>query len=140
MKYPLPMPMRASVLTGLLLLVACGTVNTTSTREGPATTAHSKQTQINDLLTQIFLHCRELRMFRTAGGPMEMQIDVNNDDFRQRNFAWRVDWLDAQGNVIPSTMSVWKSASVPSGGMTTLTSVAPGDAGVDFRLQVRRSD
>ncbi len=140
MNYAAAMVVRVGVLAVILLLPACGTVNITSTRDAPAATAHPKQTQVNDLLMQVFVHCRELRMFRSDTGYEQLQIDVANDDFRQRNLAWRIDWLDAKGNVIESPMSVWKSCSIAAGGMATLSSVAPSRDGVDFRLQVRRSD
>lgn len=140
MNYPPIVILRSTLLATGLVLGGCGSVNITRTRETPAATAHPKQTQVNDLLTDVFVHCRELRMFRSDSGFMQLQIDVANDDFRQRDFAWRVDWLDGDGNLIESPMSVWKSCSIPAGGVSTLTSVAPSTTGVDFRLQVRRSN
>lgn len=121
-------------------LAACGTVNTTSTRTRPADTAVDAKTRVNDLLQQIFLTAKEVRMNRTKGGPMEVQVDVENNGFQYRSFAYRFDWVDASGNVIPSQTSVWKSTNVPAGGATVIRSVAPVDEATDFRLQIRRAD
>ena len=121
-------------------LAACGTVNTTSTRTGPSTSAVDATTRVNDLLQQIFLTAKEVRMSRTKGGPMEVQVDVENNGFSYRSFAYRFDWVDAAGNVLASQTSVWKSTNVPSGGSTVIRSVAPTDDAADFRLQIRRAD
>lgn len=140
---------RASVIVvlGLLLggflvtvVTGCGTVNTTSTRTGPADSAVEATTKVNNLLQQIFLTAKEVRMNRTKGGPMEVQVDVENNGFSYKTFAYRFDWVDAKGNVIESQTSVWKSTNVPSGGSTVIRSVAPSEDATDFRLQVRRAE
>ena len=131
---------RLAVLAAACSLAGCGTVNTTSTRTEPAKTAVSAQTRVNDLLTEIFLSCKEVRMQPTKGGPLEVQVDVENNGFSYRTFAYRFDWVDANGSVIPSMTSQWKSTNVPSGGSTVIRSVAPNESATDFRLQVRRGD
>ncbi|MFM7800037.1 MAG: YcfL family protein [Planctomycetota bacterium] len=129
-------------LTALLAagLAGCGTVNTTSTRNRPADTAVDAKTRVNDLLQQIFLTAKEVRMSRTKGGPYEVQVDVENNGFEYRSFAYRFDWVDAAGNVLASQTSVWKSTNVPAGGATVIRAVAPTDDAADFRLQIRRAD
>jgi len=124
-----------------LVLAGCGSVNTVSTRTAPAedSLAHVN-VQVNDVLSDIFLHSTDVRMFRSRGGPYEAQVDVANDDFRQRRFAYRFSWLSPAGNVIPSQMSTWKTASIPSGGSSTIRSIAPNDSATDFRLETRRSN
>ena len=104
-----------ALLAAALALGACGSVNTTYTRTTPADTSIPAQTQVNDLLTQIFLKAGEVRMFPTKGGPLEVQVDVINDGFSYRTFSYRFDWVDRSGNMIPSQTSVWKTANVPSG-------------------------
>jgi uncharacterized protein YcfL len=131
---------RPAVLAALCAIAGCGTVNTTSTRTEPAKTAVTAQTRVNDLLQQIFLSCKEVRMQPTKGGPLEVQVDVENNGFSYRTFAYRFDWVDANGSIIPSMTSQWKSTNVPSGGSTVIRSVAPNESATDFRLQVRRAD
>ena len=134
---------RLAALAACLALAAiagCGTVNTTSTRTAPADSAVDAKTRVNDLLQELFLTAKEVRMNRTKGGPMEVQVDVENNGFSYRTFAYRFDWVDASGNVLQSQTSVWKSTNVPSGGSTVIRSVAPTDDAADFRLQIRRAD
>lgn len=133
----------AGLLLGALavtVVTGCGTVNTTSTRNGPADSAVEATTKVNNLLQQLFLTAKEVRMNRTKGGPMEVQVDVENNGFSYKTFAYRFDWVDAKGNVIESQTSVWKSTNVPSGGSTVIRSVAPDEEATDFRLQVRRAE
>ena len=39
----------------------CGSVNTTSSREGPSPSASPVQTRVNDLLSEIFLSAKEAK-------------------------------------------------------------------------------
>ena len=129
------------ILAATLCMGSCGTVNTVSTRTKPSDASISTtHKQINDLLTEIFLHAKDVRLAPTPGGPLQAQIDVANDGFHYRNFAYKFQWYDSQGMQISSQMSPWKPASVPAGGSITLSSVAPSSAATDFSLQIRRSD
>lgn len=123
-----------------LLVASCGSVNTTYTRTTPADSAIAAQTRVNDLFQQIFLTAKEVRMNRTKGGPMEVQIDVENNGLSYKTFSYRFDWVDPAGNVISSQLSVWKQTNVPSGGSTVIRAVAPSDDASDFRLQLRQSE
>ena len=119
----------------------CGSVNTVSTRTTPAAdSVEPLRKQINDVLTDVFLHCTEVRVPPTRGGPLQAQVDVANDDFRYRRFTFRFTWMDPKGNTIASPMSVWKPASIASGATKTMTSIAPNDTATDFSLEVRRSN
>jgi uncharacterized protein YcfL len=130
----------ATFITAALLAVGCGSVNTTYTRTTPADSAVSAQTRVNDLFQEFFLTAKEVRMNRTKGGPMEVQIDVENNGFAYKTFSYRFDWVDTAGNVIASQLSVWKVSNVPSGGSTVIRAVAPSDDATDFRLQLRQSE
>ena len=137
--------MKRCILYGLgltaLMLASCGSVNTVSTRTtAPDDSVQPLREQINDVLSSFFIKCTDVRVFPSKGGPLQAQVDVANDDFRYRGFAYKFTWLDDRGNVIPTQASTWKAASVPSGASTTLTSVAPNDSATDFTIQVRRSN
>lgn len=123
-----------------VLAAGCGSVNTTYTRDRPADTAVDARTRVNDLLQQIFLSAKEVRMFRNSQGVMEVQVDVENNGFSYRSFSYLFDWVDARGNVMPSQLSVWKTTNVPDGGSTVIRAIAPDEKATDFRLQIRRSD
>lgn len=130
-----------SVLLTFFSAPGCGSVNTLSSRQTPGEDSiEPLRLKINDVLSVIFLHAKEVRMFRTPGGPQELQVDVTNESWSQTAFAYRFVWLSPGGNVVPSQMSVWKTASIPSGGATTIRSIAPNDTASDFRLEVRESD
>ena len=130
----------ATFITAAITAAGCGSVNTTYTRTTPADSAISAQTRVNDLFQQFFLTAKEVRMNRTKGGPMEVQIDVENNGFDYKTFSYRFDWVDTVGNVIPSQLSVWKVTNVPSGGSTVIRAIAPSDDASDFRLQLRQSE
>ena len=130
----------ATFITAAITVAGCGSVNTTYTRTTPADSEISAQTRVNDLFQQFFLTAKEVRMNRTKGGPMEVQIDVENNGFDYKTFSYRFDWVDTAGNVIPSQLSVWKVSNVPSGGSTVIRAIAPSDDASDFRLQLRQSE
>ena len=130
----------AAFMMAALLAAGCGSVNTTYTRTTPADSAILAQTRVNDLFQQFFLTAKEVRMNRTKGGPMEVQIDVENNGFDYKTFSYRFDWVDTAGNVIPSQLSVWKVSNVPSGGSAVIRAIAPSDDASDFRLQLRQSE
>jgi uncharacterized protein YcfL len=130
----------ATFITAAITVAGCGSVNTTYTRTAPADSAISAQTRVNDLFQEFFLTAKEVRMNRTKGGPMEVQIDVENNGFDYKTFSYRFDWVDTAGNVIPSQLSVWKVSNVPSGGSTVIRAIAPSDDASDFRLQLRQSE
>ena len=130
----------ATFITATIAVAGCGSVNTTYTRTTPADSAISAQTRVNDLFQQFVLTAKEVRMNRTKGGPMEVQIDVENNGFAYKTFSYRFDWVDTAGNVIPSQLSVWKVTNVPSGGSTVIRAIAPSDDASDFRLQLRQSE
>tara|TARA_B100001059_G_scaffold236218_1_gene285572 strand:- start:2950 stop:3375 length:426 start_codon:yes stop_codon:yes gene_type:complete len=131
-----------SILLLCCLLGACGTVNTTSTRTTPALDeVPDARLQVNDLLTEIFLHCRGVRLYRSQpSNLLEAQIVVANDGFTTRTFAWNLRWLDQAGNLINSKTDVWRATSVPAGGTVTLTDLAPNASAADFSFELRRSD
>ncbi len=124
------------------LLPACGTVNTTSTRATPsADEVPDTRLQINDLLTEVFLHCRGVRLYTSEpSGLLEAQIVVANDGFSSRTFGWNFRWLNEAGNLINSKTDVWRATSVPAGGTVTLTDLAPNASATDFTFELRRSD
>jgi hypothetical protein len=97
--------------------------------------------RVNDVLTQIFLHCTSASVFPSKpSGLLKAQIVVANNGFTDRTFAWKTVWLDARGNQIESHTNVWEGTSVPTGGTVTLTSLAPTLDATDFTFELRRSD
>jgi len=129
----------AAALAATSILVACGTVNTVSTRTERASTSVPYHTQVNDAFANIFLKATDVRLVRTQGGVLKAQIDVANDGFRTRHFSYQVEWLDANGTLVESVMNNWRQAQVYSGGSVSLTALAPTPECTDFRLKVREN-
>lgn len=122
------------------MLVACGTVNTVSTRTEKASTSVPFHTQVNDALANIFLKAKDVRLVRTPGGVMKAQIDVANDGFRTKAFGYQFEWMDETGTIVSSQLNNWNQAQVYSGGNVMITGVAPTPECTDFRLKVREVD
>ena len=122
-----------------LLLAGCGSVNTYRATAGAEPGKTTYESQINDALTSIFLKAEAVRFARTQGGPYQVQVTVANDDFRYRRFAYRFEWMDADGMLVDSG-STWQTATIASGGTAVISSVAPNDTCETFQLQTRRSD
>jgi len=128
-----------AALLASIALGGCGTVNTVTATAGDKPGAVDYTSQINDVLTDLFLSAKSVRFGPTRGGPYEVQVTIANNDFRQRSFAYIFRWMDANGMVIDSTTSTWKTASIASGGTLAISSVAPNDTSRTFQLETRRS-
>lgn len=76
-------------------------------------------------------------MRRTPEGFMEMQATGYNQTREVRRFDYRVEWLDADGMVIPSKTRVWQPASAQPRSEFRLHSIAPQPTAVDFRINTR---
>ena len=122
-----------------LLLAGCGSVNTYRATAGAEPGKTDYESQINDALTSLFLKAEAVRFARTKGGPYQVQVTVANDDFKYRRFAYRFEWMDADGMLVDSG-STWQTATIASGGTVMISSVAPNDTCDTFQLQTRRSD
>ena len=122
-----------------LVIAGCGSVNTYRATAGDAAGKTAFESQINDALTSIFLKAEAVRFARTKGGPYQVQVTVANDGFSYRRFAYRFEWLDADGMLIDSG-STWQTATIASGGTAVISSVAPNDTCETFQLQTRRTN
>ena len=118
----------------------CGTVNTVTATAGDRPGAVDYKSQINDVLTDLFLSAKEVRFGPTRGGPYEVQVTIANNDFSQRTFSYIFRWIDENGMTIDATTSTWKTASIASGGTLTISSIAPNDTSRTFQLETRRSN
>ena len=126
-----------AMLTATCLLAGCGTVNTYTATVAKKPGVAPYTSQINDVLTSIFLKADAVRFARTAGGPYQVQVTVANDGFSYRSFAYIFQWLDENGMQLDSG-STWQAVSVPAGGTIVISSVAPNETTETFQLQVRR--
>jgi uncharacterized protein YcfL len=124
----------------LAVLGGCGTVNTVTATAGENPGKTDYRTQVNDVLTDIFLSAKAVRFGPTAGGNYEVQVTVANNGFKTRRFSYLFNWIDENGMIIETSMSTWKTASVSAGGTIVISSVAPNQTARTFQLQTRRSN
>ena len=124
----------------LALLSGCGTVNTVTATAGAEPGKTDYRTQVNDVLTDIFLSAKAVRFGPTEGGNYQVQVTVANNGFSQRRFAYLFNWIDENGMIIESSLSTWETASVAAGGTIVISSVAPNETARTFQLQTRRSN
>ena len=74
---------------------------------------------------------------RTAEGFMQVQATGYNAAFEVRQFEYRVEWLDADGFVIPSKTGVWQPISAGPRSQFFVQSISPRTDALDFRINTR---
>lgn len=76
---------------------------------------------------------------RNAQGFLDVQMKGYNNAQGIKRFDYRVEWLDANGMVIPTKTSVWVPVSAMGKSEVTFRFVAPRKEAVDFRLNTRKN-
>ena len=74
-----------------------------------------------------------------AGGLMAAQVTASTSATQPRAIDYRFEWLDANGQVIPSVLSRDLRLTLYPGATQTLSCVAPSPSAVDFRLHLKPS-
>jgi uncharacterized protein YcfL len=76
---------------------------------------------------------------RTPEGYLDVQMRGYNKAHGIKRFDYRVEWLDANGMVIPTKTSVWIPVSAMGKSEVTFRFIAPNKDVVDFRLNTRKN-
>lgn len=76
---------------------------------------------------------------RTPEGYLDVQMRGVNKSYKTKRFDYRVEWLDANGMVIPTKTSVWVPVSAVSKSEVTFRFIAPRREAVDFRINTRKN-
>lgn len=84
------------------------------------------------------IEINETTIRTTPQGFKEIQVRGYNRAHNIRRFDYMVEWLDADGMVIPSKTAVWQPKSVQPKSTFTIRSVAPRTDAIDFRMNTRR--
>ena len=74
---------------------------------------------------------------RTPEGFLDVQMKGYNKAYGTKQFEYRTEWLDANGMVIPTKVSVWVSASALGKSEVTFRFIATRKEAVDFRINIR---
>ena len=75
---------------------------------------------------------------RTPEGFRELQVRGYNKSYNTARFQYRVEWLDADGMVIPSKTSVWMPVSARPKSEFTFRVTAPRADADEFRVNTRK--
>ena len=75
---------------------------------------------------------------RTPQGYLDVQMKGYNKAYGKKRFEYRVEWLDANGMVIPTKTSVWMPVSAIGKAEVTFRFIAPRREAVDFRITTRK--
>ncbi|MEN8126559.1 MAG: YcfL family protein [Planctomycetota bacterium] len=76
---------------------------------------------------------------RTPEGFLDVQMKGYNKAYGIKRFDYRVEWLDANGMVIPTKTSVWVPVSAMGKSEVTFRFIAPRKEAVDFRINTRKN-
>ncbi len=129
------------IITTLLILAAIfmASCQSAPVRADDSAPIDPKQQMLDEKFAKVYLNCVGVRVSPTRGGPLQAQVDIANNRLSHRNFAYKFDWYDASGNLIPSQLSVWKPLTLPSKETKTLISIAPSPDAMDFDITIRKS-
>ncbi len=75
---------------------------------------------------------------RTKGGFLELNVNGRNNSQFTKRFRYRVEWLDADGQLVQSKTSVWLPMSAMGKSTFSFKVVAPRIEAVDFRMDTRK--
>jgi len=76
---------------------------------------------------------------RTPQDYLDVQMNGYNKAHGIKRFDYRVEWLDANGMVIPTKTSVWVPVSAMGKSEVTFRFIAPNKEAVDFRINTRKN-
>jgi len=121
----------------LLLQTACSTVNTIE----PAQPVAQRQ-MLSDkrVITDTGLYGRVrpigINVATVSTGFLKIQLEVQNLSSSAQAFAYRVEWFDANGMIVETSLSVWIDRRIQGGETLSLTALAPNVTAKDFRIKM----
>ena len=85
------------------------------------------------------IEIKEVIENRTQEDFLDVQMRGYNKAHGIKQFDYRVEWLDANGMVIPTKTSVWVPVSAMGKSEVTFRFIAPNKDAVDFRVNTRKN-
>ncbi|MHC5083903.1 MAG: DUF1425 domain-containing protein [Planctomycetota bacterium] len=76
---------------------------------------------------------------KTPEGFIDVQMKGYNKAYGTKKFEYRVEWVDANGMVIPTHTSVWIPVSALGKSNVTFRFIAPRKEAVDFTINTRKN-
>ena len=133
---------RWMIVAFVLVAFAGGCTNTVrSMAPAPPPSEIAYEQVITDPIVNAFAHVVSVREARSAGGYLQVQVDIYNKLPWRKSVNYRFEWMDAAGMVLSSSPAdVWLLVVMEAKGTSTLQSTAPTSAAADFRLQLSGAD
>ncbi len=120
-------------------LSACASVNTVErqTPVGRSQTVPDRRVITDQTLNRIvtILGVNEATI---SGGLLKIQVELLNQTTDTQNFAYLIEWFDANGMIVSSTSSVWMNRQILPQQTMDITAIAPNASVKDFRIQLAR--
>ena len=128
------------VASFLITTAACtNTVRSMAPVPPPSEIAYEQV--ITDPIVNAFAHVVSVREARSAGGYLQVQVDIYNKLPWRKPVNYRFEWMDEAGMILSSSPAdAWLLVVMEPKGTSTLQSTAPTGAAADFRLQLSGAD
>jgi uncharacterized protein YcfL len=129
-----------TILLSAAVLAGCSspTVNT-DVRANP--TAHPQVIQDMRIVTDQTLnaYCQVVGVYKTTVSTdlLKIQVDVYNSQSEPAQFNYKFEWIDQDGIIVDTPLSIWKTQTIQGGEVISLTAVAPNPRATDFRLKMQ---
>ena len=132
--------LRAAALAFALCLTACQTtpLPQTGTNALPADAGLPPQITAAPGM-QRWVHIGAITTATNAGGLLTAQIPISASANQHRSIDYRFEWLDANGQAIPTVLSRDMQLHLYPGATQTLSGIAPTPSAQDFRLHLKPS-
>ena len=89
---------------------------------------------INDRKLGVFVS--DIRETVAANGIRKLSLDFTNSRSSAREGYYKIEWYDADGMDIPSSLSFWKRIKLEGRGTLTEAATAPSAKAVDFKIKL----
>jgi hypothetical protein len=119
----------AAVFTVALLCGCASTGEEGSAQLGSGTVSLGDRTQAH-------LEVLAKRLTRNRNGDAWLQVDLRNATDESFTFSQKVEWLNRDGQVLPSAWNRWKARTLAGAALATISEVAPSQEATDVRLQL----
>lgn len=89
---------------------------------------------INDRKLGVFV--ADIRETVAPNGIRKLSIDFSNSRSSDREGFYKIEWYDADGMDLPSSLSFWKRIKIEGRGTITEAVTAPSSKAADFKIKL----
>jgi uncharacterized protein YcfL len=127
------------VVAAAAFLSACAGVNTVE-RQDPAGNRQMVPDRrvITDQTLDRMVSVVGVNEATISTGLLKIQVELLNRSTSTQNFAYLIEWFDANGMIVNSTSSRWMNRQILPGQTVDITAIAPNESVKDFRIQLAR--